>query len=140
MYSEKQIERYFKIAKQVSIFSDFPKQKIGAVIVYKNKIISTGYNSIKENPLQMKYNFFRDMENDKCYWKNKIHAEIMALSKIKDKDINFNKVSIFVYRQHKNGEIALAKPCKACEHALKDFGIRNIYYTDYKKICYEKLL
>jgi deoxycytidylate deaminase len=139
MYSEKQVERYFRIAKQVSVFSDYPHPKMGAVIVYKNRIISTGFNSCKENPLQMKYNYFRDMVDNKDSWKNKIHAEIMALSKIKEKDIDFKKVSIFVYRQYKNGDLALAKPCKACEQALKDFGIRDIYYTGDKRICHEHI-
>ena len=50
-------ERYFKLAKNVSELSDYNKRniKIGAVLVYKNKVIGTGYNTNKTSPLAVAF-------------------------------------------------------------------------------------
>ena len=42
-------------------------------------------------------------------------------------DIDFSQVRIFVWRgKHKP---SLAKPCPACERALRDLGIKRVFYT-----------
>ena len=51
------IERGFKLAKNASEFSDC-HIKIGAVLMYKNKVISVGYNTTKSNPIQKAYNIY----------------------------------------------------------------------------------
>lgn len=138
--NDKKIKRYFDFARCVSLCGDYPKYHIGAIAVYKNKIIASGYNCMKENSSQAKYNYYRCYIGDKYNWKNRIHAEIMVLNKIKNMKIDFSKVSIFVYREYKNEETALSKPCKACERAIKDMGIKNVYYTDVDKFVYEYYL
>lgn len=60
---------------------------------------------------------------------NSVHAEIACLTKIKYLDIDFSKVTLFVYREHKNGKRAVAKPCPACTKFIKDMGIRDVFYT-----------
>lgn len=119
--------RYFKLARNASEFSDYTQYKLGCVIVYKNKIISVAWNTNKENPIQKKYNKERGFDVDTS--RNTLHAEINALIKIKDMDIEMDKVKIFIHRETKDGIRALAKPCPACEKAIKDFGIKNVYYT-----------
>lgn len=111
---------------------------MGAVIIYKNHIISTGYNIDKENPVQKKYNRLRGFDVDET--RNTIHAEIMALNKANGANIIWSKACIFIYRERKDGKIGLARPCKACMEAIKDFGIKNIYYTGKDSYVHERLL
>lgn len=128
---------YFKAAKAISELSDFPKVKIGCCAVYKHKIISSGCNSIKTNPTQKRLNIYRfDADTPAT-----IHAEISCLLPlINRKDINFRDVSLYVYREYKSGEIALARPCPSCMKLLTELGIRNIYYTNFGRFSHEEIL
>ena len=139
-------ERYFNLAKNVSELSDYNKKniKIGAVLVYKNKIISTGYNTNKTSPVQMKYNKYRENNDENRDYKADehlpyIHAEMSCLLEAKDMDIDWNKASIFVYRES-DGKLRNCRCCSACMNALKDKGIKNIYYTTENGYCYEKII
>ena len=50
-------EALFRAAKSVAELSDHPKHKVGAIVVLKHRIISSGFNSnVKTHPLQKKYN------------------------------------------------------------------------------------
>ena len=43
---------YFEAARSVAQLSDFPRISIGCVAVYKHRVISSGFNSIKTDTLQ----------------------------------------------------------------------------------------
>lgn len=130
------INKYFKKAKSASTLSDFPKHKLGACLVYKNYIVSVGYNTKKTNPIQHKYNALRGYNQDT---KNNgaVHAEMACMINTRDLDIDFSKANLFIYRSHKDGSNALAKPCPACMQMIKDMGIKNIYYTSEDGYCHE---
>lgn len=117
---------YFKAAKAVSEMSDFERVKIGAVAVYGHRIISSGTNSTKTNPLQKKYNIHRfDVES-----MHTLHAETQCLLPlIGRKDIDFSRVYLYIYREHKDGSLAMSRPCKSCEQLIKNLGIKKVYYT-----------
>jgi deoxycytidylate deaminase len=105
---------YFLLAKNVSMYSDY-KQKLGCVIA-KHKPIGIGFNLKKTRPTNSKLNFCRSS-----------HAEIRCL-------INCGKTNLkgsvaYIYRQTKNGKPAMARPCEDCLKALKDAGVKKIYYT-----------
>ena len=126
------VVRGYILAKDASRFSKFDKatsRHLGCVICYKNQVISVGWNCEKDHPAQKKYNKERGFDTSGC--KNSLHAEMHALVLCKDYDVNWSKASIFVYRQFANGKQAMAKPCKACQKALEDRGIKlkNIHYT-----------
>ena len=124
-------KRFFNIAREVSLLSDFKKARIGAVVVDGNRIISTGYNSTKTSPVQDKYNKYRHFD-DGAYCIPKVHAEIAALSPLlNNNSINWSKTELYIYREHKDGEISCAKPCEACSALIRDLGIKRIYYTDW---------
>ncbi|MBQ4060577.1 MAG: hypothetical protein IJD46_00985 [Bacilli bacterium] len=133
-------KRMFNIAKEISKLSDFRGPHLGAVVVEGKRVISTGYNSYKTSPLQHQYNFYRKFDD----YKNSIasqHAEINALNHLIGKDIEWDKVSIFIYRELKNGEKACSRPCAACSKLIKDLGIKNIYFIDENGYyCKEKIL
>lgn len=133
-------KRFFNIAREISYLSDFKGPHVGAVVVEKNRILSTGHNSAKTRPLQHRYNIYRKFEDydNSCA---KEHAEIAALSPLIGKEIDWKKVSIFIYRELKNGKAACSKPCAACSKLIKDLEIKNIYYIDeFGNYCKEKIL
>ena len=135
------IERGFKLAKNASTFSD-RKIKIGAVLMYKSKVISVGYNTTKSSPIQKMYNVYRNIdgrEYDVEKRANGIHAEIMALQHAtRSFKGDLSKCSIFVYSEKKDGTTRLTRPCMGCSKMLKDLGVKNIYYTTNNGWQYER--
>lgn len=78
----------------------------------------------------MKYNRYRK----KIYpgeFTQKLHAEMSCIMQIKDMDIDFGKVELYVYREDGNGNLAMCRPCAACMKAVDDLGIKKIHYTTY---------
>lgn len=129
---------YFKAAKAISELSDFKKIKIGAVAVYRHRIISTGYNTYRTCPLQKKYNKYRFTE-ETC--NHSEHAEVSCIKPLMArKDIDFSRVSLYIYREYKDGTLALSRPCPSCMALIKDLGIRQIYYTNHGGYSYEEIL
>lgn len=74
--------------------------------------------------------------NNFCH---KLHAEINCLNQIKHLDINFSKVKLYIYRIRKDQPYGMARPCPSCMAAIKDLGIKNIYYTTNDGYSYERL-
>jgi deoxycytidylate deaminase len=93
-------------------------------IIYdkKGRVISIGKNSyVKTHPLQAKLGA-KTGRPEAIY----LHAEVDALVKLKD----WNKAHrIVVTRIGRNGDLLLAKPCPACQHAIKLAGIKHIEHT-----------
>lgn len=137
MPSDSTIRRNFLKAKAASNLSDFPTHKLGAVMMLGSKVLSVGYNINKTHPVQKAYNIERGYDPNV---KNNgtLHAEMMCLINTKYLDVDWSRVSIYIYREHKDHSPALAKPCPACEKALKERGITQIYYTT-DKFPYEML-
>ena len=118
---------FFRMAKNASELSDFPRIKIGAIVVNKHRVVSSGCNSFtKRHRLQVKYNRERfDEPSDGC-----VHAEMSALIPLVNKE-DLSRASIYVYRQLKDGSLGMCRPCKACMALIKNLGIRKVYYTTY---------
>lgn len=124
----------FKVARECSLKSDYTSKcstaRIGCITVYKGAILTKSFNSDKTHTIQAKYNKWRYNEDVvKKYLPSKIHAELSCIQRIKYLDIDFSKVHIYVYRETKKGQLALARPCPSCMAAIKELGIRNIHYT-----------
>lgn len=132
--------KFFEKAKAASEMSDHAKYFLGSVVVYKNKIISVGWNTTKGNPLQQKrnekYRFGKDDKDNGC-----LHAEMLALLHARPylKGLDMSKVSIYVYRENKSGELRMSKPCPACDSYIRELGIKDIYYTGADGYCHEML-
>jgi len=126
-------ERFFQFAKECALNSDFKgasKVKVGCVIVWKNTIIAKSSNLTRTSPAQYRYNKLRfNVEKSPHYYPSCVHAEMAAISKIKYLDIDFSKVDVYVYRELKDGTRANARPCPACEQAMRDLGIKHVCYT-----------
>ena len=118
----------FSLAREVAAGSDFRNIHYGCLITYKGMPVASGHNSEKTHPMQHRYNRFRENNGDPQF-KAKLHAEIAALTKIRNMDLNPKKLSIYVYRIRRDRQFSMARPCPTCMQALKDAGIRHIYYT-----------
>ena len=93
------IEEIIKQAKKAAKIKEVP---IGAVIVYKNKIIAKAYNQRRRK---------KDVLG---------HAEIIAIKKAvkKMKDWRLNKCDLYV----------TLEPCHMCKEIIKEARINNVYY------------
>ena len=138
--TETRINHYFNLAKNASQYSDNKRARLGSVIIYKNKVLSVGWNvENKTNPLQEEYNRLRGYDVNVKFTKSSLHAEFSAMLRIKHMDIDFGKVHMFVYREKKDGTTGIARPCPACMGFAKTLGIKNIYYTTSEGWAYERI-
>lgn len=128
--------KYFTKAREVALISEFPKVHIGCVAVYKGVIIALGCNCNKTHPTQKFYNRHR-IQSDTLL--PKLHAEINCLNQLRYMDIDFSKVKLYIYRARTDREYSMARPCPSCMAAIKDLGIRNIYYTTDNGLAKERL-
>src|ERR1035437_6900824 len=108
-------ERFFEVAKAMSKHSGHDTHKMGAVIVKKNRRISTGYNKLKTHPRSL-------------HPQSMIHAELDCILGCSKEDLL--GADLYIYRQHKDGKVANAKPCIYCSKLIEQTGIKNIYYTN----------
>ena len=128
--------RYFDKARQIADISDYSRIHIGCIAVYHGQIIGIGCNTNKTHPAQKFYNRYREPSDTML---PKLHAEISCINQIKHLDINFSKVKLYIYRIRKDQPFGLARPCPSCMAAIKDLGIRDVYYTTNDGYAYEKL-
>ncbi len=125
-------QRFFKKAKEISQCSSHYKTKIGSVIVIGNYVVAKGCNQEKSHPRQHHYD--RKMKYHGT--RSKLHAEIDAL--ITSGRVDLTGAEIYIYREDSTGNIANCRPCVSCTQALKDAGVRHIYYTHKEGYAYEQ--
>lgn len=129
--------KYFQKAKQAATISDFAKTHVGCVAVYQGSVIGIGYNSNKTHPRQNYYNRYRNKDN--TYFIPKLHAEISCINSIRNLDINFSKVKLYIYRIRRDQDYGISCPCPSCMAAIRDIGIKDIYYSTDDGFAYERL-
>lgn len=113
--------RFVKVAYEESKKSTH-RHKLGAVIFKHGKIISKGYN--KTN---------RGVSTNYGHWAGSLHAELAAIISARTSLIGS---SILVARSTGN----LTRPCESCMAAIKEAGIRYIYYTTSQGVDKEKVM
>ncbi len=119
--------RYFTIARMESQKSEY-YQKIGAVIVSGNRVLSKGYNQLRHCKIGKRFS----------PWDESIHAERDACRKVNKDKIKGSY--IFIYRENQTtGNPALAKPCEDCMNLIKYLGFKRVYYTINKPPYYVEL-
>ncbi len=137
--------KMFEKAHQVSYTSTYKTHSLGCVIAYKHHIISEASNSNKTHPKQRKYNRrYRTFKKSEKPIVDSVHAEMKALNEIPypiAQQIDWSKVKVYIYRSCPGKErgFGMARPCEACIAALRDKGIRHIYYTTDAGYCYEHI-
>ena len=133
--------RYFNKARQIADISDYNRIHIGCVAVYKGNVIAIGCNTNKTHPVQKYYNKFRnpDGEDISMIVLPKLHAEINCINQLRHMNVNYSKVKLYIYRICNDRPHGMARPCPSCMAAIKDLGIRDIYYTTNDGYVYERL-
>lgn len=132
-------------ARQVAYTSTYDKHSLGCVMVYKKHIISMASNSEKTHPMQKKYNRrYRHFTKSAKPIVDSGHAEILALADIPypiEQSIDWRHVRVYVYRVCPGKRLGhgMSKPCPACMAALRDKGIKHLYYSTDDGFCYEEL-
>lgn len=111
----KKHQLFLQEAGEIALKSNM-QQKHGAVVVYKNKIIASGYN-------------------ERCDYMNEnysIHAEVSAISKLFYNKKLLELCDIYVVRNAGasfDNCLKNSKPCKSCTNFIKKYNLRNIYYS-----------
>jgi len=106
-------QRFFDLARKLSKHSCHHKAQLGAVIVKGSQPIGLGFNKLKTTP------------KSTHPWRA-IHAETAAILNAKT---DISGCDIYIFRENKNGEMAMSKPCTYCHLMLVEAGIRRVYYT-----------
>jgi tRNA(Arg) A34 adenosine deaminase TadA len=135
---------YFEQARQEALKSDFGSIKLGSVLVYKGKIIGRGHNSKKTAPVQKYYNRYRKFNKTAKAIEHSLHAEIACIKSIHytvKETVDFSRCKIYTYRicPGKPLGYGCAKSCPGCMHAIKDIGIKDVYYTEDNGYAYLRL-
>lgn len=100
--------------------------RLAAILVKNGRVMGVGKNTKKSHPLQKR---FSNDEN-----KITLHAEIDCIRNAlrKHKDEELSGATMYVARVMKNGQRAIAKPCRVCQKALGAYGIDRVFWTEYE--------
>lgn len=120
--------KFFSHARHMAEMSDFHRAPVGCIAVIGNKVVATGFSQQRTHPMQQHYNRYRDFDGQKNIIA-KLHAEMVVVSQLKNKSIDFSKISIYIYRVCRSRDCGISRPCGACMMAIKNIGIKNVFYT-----------
>ena len=103
--------------------------RFAAAVVYRNKIVSIGYNRKKSHPFQAKY----AKNPEAIFLHAEVHAIKNALREINVEELKNTELYITRVKKPKAGDKnfvwGLSKPCAGCERAIAEFGIKRTIYT-----------
>lgn len=112
--------RFIEVARAVALSSlgtgPNSQFRLGSVLVYKKRIISSGVNSHHTDRKMLKF-----------YPYPFVHAESAAIFK-RGLDNCYGCV-LYSCRVKKDGTIALSKPCQFCSDLIKEVGIKRVVYS-----------
>lgn len=104
---------YFRLSRNASLNSNH-RYKVGCVIVVHGRPVSVGWNVIKTHPA------YTNEEHPS------IHAEVKAVINSR---CDVTGGIAYVYRETKDGNPALSRPCDLCYEVLLEVGIKTVYYS-----------
>ena len=124
----KKQQSFFRVADAVASLSDHKQTKLGCVLVDKHRIISSGHNSSTRcSPLQKKMDVSRFGSPDKH--RGPVHAETACLLPLIRQGYDMSRSDLYIVRRHKNGSLALARPCPGCMSLLRANGVRRVFFS-----------
>lgn len=105
-----------------------PKSRHFSFILYKNKIVSIGFNNTKKtHPFNIK-NRYRSKENTDISSFVGTHSELAAVIKYGWEDLDGH--IMINTRINREGNITNSKPCFGCQNLIQQLNIKALYYTD----------
>jgi tRNA(Arg) A34 adenosine deaminase TadA len=113
---------YFRIAREEMLLSEH-ETRVGACLVFNKGRIFQGHNYVNKTHPLIALHYPEFVQS--------IHAEVVALTSYNE--VRFGPIpksaKMYVYREDRNGFMKRAKPCRYCQHILKMFGVRKIFYS-----------
>lgn len=86
-------------------------------IVRRSKIVAFGFNNSKKTHPTSPSKY------------HTIHSELSAICSFPYPVSELHKFSFINIRLFANKQLAMSKPCKACQKMLSSFGVRKVYYS-----------
>ena len=119
-------ERYIELSRALMSEHFEAKTFHTTFVVRKGRIQKIGINSPKTHPRNLKHKYI-GKEGKDIRAMIGVHSEMNAIIKYGHDDCSD---CVFVnVRINRNGELAIAAPCRGCQHVLKQVGYRRLYYT-----------
>ena len=121
-------QSFFRAADAVSTLSDHKQTHLGCILVDKHRIISSGYNSSTRcSPLQKQIDVARFGDPDKH--KGPVHAETSCLLPLIRQGYDMTRSDLYIVRRHRNGSLALSRPCPGCMSLLRANSVRRVFFS-----------
>jgi deoxycytidylate deaminase len=95
------------------------RQRHGAIVVKSGRVLGTGYNKNKNNPMQV------SPEHIKTHCSR--HAEVEA---IRDAGFDVDGAILYVARVNRQGKTLNSKPCNYCQAVIESTQIKKVIYTE----------
>jgi deoxycytidylate deaminase len=95
------------------------RQRHGAIVVKSGRVLGTGYNKNKNNPMQV------SPEHIKTHCSR--HAEVEA---IRDAGFDVGGAILYVARVNRQGKTLNSKPCNYCQAVIESTQIKKVIYTE----------
>ena len=128
LYPSRVQRGFFRAADAVASLSDHKQTKLGCVLVDKHRIISSGHNSSTRcSPLQKQIDVARFGNPDKH--RGPVHAETACLLPLIRQGYDMSRSDLYIVRRHKDGSLALSRPCTGCMSLLRANGVRNVFFS-----------
>ena len=124
----KKQQSFFRVADAVASLSDHKQTKLGCVLVDKHRIVSSGHNSSTRcSPLQKQMDISRFGFPDKH--RGLVHAETACLLPLIRQGYDMSRSDLYIIRRHRNGSLALSRPCPGCMSLLRANGVRRVFFS-----------
>ena len=124
----KKQQSFFRVADAVASLSDHKQTKLGCVLVDKHRIVSSGHNSSTRcSPLQKQMDMARFGNSDKH--SGPIHAETACLLPLIRQGYDMSRSDLYIVRRHRNGSLAISRPCPGCMSLLRASGVRRVFFS-----------
>lgn len=121
-------QSFFRAADAVASLSDHHQAKLGCVLVDKHRIVSSGHNSSTQcSPLQKQMDTARFGSPEQH--KGPVHAETACLLPLIRQGYDMTRSDLYIIRRHRNGSLALSRPCPGCMSLLRANGVRRVFFS-----------
>jgi hypothetical protein len=124
-------KRLEEISKSLVDYNSSKRCHHFSFVLYKNRIISIGYNSQKTHPVNLK-NRKKSLKTGEDFSDQKyVCSEFSAINKLKNMtNIDSKKCVLVNLRYNRNGKVDMSKPCMSCENLLKYFNFKKVIWTN----------
>lgn len=123
------LPKYFEVLRVVAEdIEPVRNAQLAAMIVYKGRIISVGYNQKKSHPMAAKFS----KNPDAIFLHAEVDAVIKALKKISEAELKRATLIVARVKTDEKGKVVfgIAKPCPGCTKCIENYGIKTVIYTE----------